>query len=297
MVQTMRLAAQMATKKFTIGKKKPAKKPAGGAKGGFQTKGWGLPGARDEILLDNWYGANRKLWLPGGLLDFSDVNPVLDGTAPGDYGLDPFNLSKTQEDFDKYRAYEVIHARWAMLAVAGIAIPEALADAGADIPGAVWFKTGAEMLENNFTGTLNYDAEPWGVIDNPLPLPVVAAIQIGLFFFVEQYRSSGSGPEGYVPGKGSFTTGDLESAAASDSLHPGGPFDPFGLADDPEKFAELKVKEIKNGRLAMFAFLGVAVQAAVTGEGAYAAWKSHVSDPFGSNITTLIGAGERMPTL
>ena len=57
------------------------------------------------------------------------------------------------------------------------------------------------------------------------------------------------------------------------------------------------MKEIKNGRLAMFAFLGVAVQAAVTGEGAYAAWKSHVSDPFGSNITTLIGAGERMPTL
>merc|ERR1719327_2490402 len=148
MVQTMRLAAQMATKKFTIGKKKPAKKPAGGAKGGFQTKGWGLPGARDEILLDNWYGANRKLWLPGGLLDFADVNPVLDGSAPGDYGLDPFNLSKTPEDFEKYRAYEVIHARWAMLA-------------GAGIPGAVWFKTGAEMLENGFTGTLNYDAEPW----------------------------------------------------------------------------------------------------------------------------------------
>lgn len=40
-------------------------------------------------------GANRKLWLPGGLLDFSDVNPVLDGTEAGDYGLDPFNLSKT----------------------------------------------------------------------------------------------------------------------------------------------------------------------------------------------------------
>jgi len=290
MAQTMRIQAQMATKKFA-----KAKKPA--SKGGFQTKGWGLPGARDEILLDNWYGANRKLWLPGGLLDFADVNPVLNGTAPGDYGLDPFNLSKTPEDFEKYRAYEVIHARWAMLAVAGIAIPEALADAGADIPGAVWFKTGEEMLANGFTGTLNYDAEPWGVIDNPLPLPVVAAIQVGLFFFVEQYRSSGTGPEGYVPGKGNFTSGDLEQAAASDSLHPGGPFDPFGLADDPEKFAELKIKEIKNGRLAMFAFLGCAVQAAVTGEGAYANWKSHVSDPFGANITTVLGAGERMPTL
>jgi len=264
----------------------PPRKASKGTKGGW----FGDSGGAGD--LSQWYGSTRKLYLPAGLFSSSEVAPYLNGTLAGDYGYDPLGIGKSVDKVAQYREYEVLHGRWAMLGVAGMFIPEALAANGADIRGAAWYETGAEMLKGS--GKLNYFAVPWAVIANPLPLLLVIGIQLVLMGAVENYRRQGKGPSGYTVGGGKYVANELEGL---DPIYPGGPFDQFGLASDPEAFQELKVKEIKNGRLAMMATLGFAVQAAVTGEGPYANWSKHVADPFGYNLFTVLGSEDRVPTL
>ena len=184
------------------------------------------------------FGETRKKYLPAAFVSQAPnvVPPHLTGTLPGDIGWDPLALG-AQSDIARYRARELIHGRWAMLACIGVLVPEFLAQNSIfGSPGEHWWCT--RIVNDPLDGfQLTYLGEniPWGLFWLPL-------IHLPLMFVAESLRNG---------------TYELAAFRDLDKLYPGGRlFDPLGLAagQTEEDLNILKTIEIQHARLAMCAF-------------------------------------------
>lgn len=185
-------------------------------------------------------------WLPG-----TSAPAYLDGSMPGDFGFDPLGFGANPEHLAKFREAELMHARWCMLAVTG--------QLGVEVLGlGNWIEAPLAMANGQ-------DSMYLGNNLGPALVPTTLAAELLLVGILEGFRAGEKDQE--------------------KRMYPGGGLDPFGFSKGGDLDA-LKLKEIKNGRLAICAVFGNFMQGSVTHEGPVANWAAHIADPFNVNIAT-----------
>mmetsp|Transcript_16133 Transcript_16133/g.23731 ORF Transcript_16133/g.23731 Transcript_16133/m.23731 type:complete len:343 (+) Transcript_16133:115-1143(+) len=171
-------------------------------------------------------------------LPFATRPLMLTGELPGDAGFDPFGFAKSREDLMNYREAEIKHARLAMLAAAGWPLSE------------VFDKKIAIAL--HLTPLIDASDRAPSVLNGGLGKvnPFYWIAVLGAASAIEFYgtNKSKSGDESYFPGNLGF--------------------DPLGLYPEGEADQKnMQLAEIKNGRLAMIAIFGFAIQEFVSKSG------------------------------
>jgi len=134
----------------------------------------------------------------------------------GNYGFDPLNLSREPSSMARFREAEVVHGRWAMLGVAGCLAVELLGFGN-------WYDAPLWAVDGSSAGPT------WFGVAVPFDLNTLLGVEFVAMAAAESSRGS---------------------AEPEKRVYPGGAFDPLGMAKGDA--SELKLKEIKNGRLVSF---------------------------------------------
>lgn len=210
----------------------------------------------------------------------------LDGSLPGDAGFDPLGLFEPQGsgvllDRRHLVTSEVIHGRWAMLAVLGCLAPE-IAGKG------TWWQLALQPLGvSDGAADAAAAAGSSGALLAAGPLLFIAVAE---WCRLQDLRRPGSmaEPLQVLLPRGSGLSGGF--AGSGQAAYPGGPvFNFLNYVQSGPAMSQFKESEVKHGRLAMLAMLGFSAQAMLTGEGPWENLREHLAAPVQYNLLTEFG--------
>ncbi|CAL6417593.1 unnamed protein product [Bathycoccus prasinos] len=216
---------------------------------------------RTKVSAQIGFGTDKK-WLKTTIYPEWGSFPNTKEGVPSEWS----NL--TPEEYRKNADIEVIHGRWAMLAVSGVWAQE---NAGAG----PWWEAGKECTIDSckltYAGFGDFKSSPTGAL-------------FGLIF-IETLLLGGA--EAYRTG---LLENPFQDGLKQNDAYPGGRFDPFNYAEK-EDLDLMKIRELKHGRLAMLAWLGILGQAVSTRVGAVSNATAHIGDVYHCNVFDRSGCG------